>query len=519
MIKRIQLLLLSFSIVIPLLAMDQFPAGPLGGGPAVSAAVPPAQPSAEEKRVMEEMDREIKAAEEEMAQLDLDGIADLAQEEVRAEEAQDKLDKENAVRSQRTVLASFGHYVGLYKGDLFQIPLLLANLYVDVKLYNQLIKRRIEVIIKSLLEDYNEAIRVLEKVHVDETAWEKSRNGESIIGKMLQNSLLTPIAGYASSKHRLFGILPINKETATPIILRVVAERFLNFIKSNLIEEDMVLTDTVEGVNNRRRSLFLAYERGDDGQLHRLGHTPFSISQLIQGSTELVKLISNPTFYLWNVSPLGQSGLIGLAMKNPETVETLNNAMNLRIPQFLFTQSGKFFLEVVSLGFVAQFFDEINHEIWAKYITENRSKLLRLLRAYKKAIDTVDGSQEALNKAEAKLRKFVVKGHEVPGKMPTTLFGRWWYASKIGSKGLSEYTWLYVSSLLTLRGYTNENLPMPVRKICGGVFLLNAFYAGMFGAPSRALPAWGRKVCIAGFVGVLGYGAYSLFKFVKSFYD
>ena len=436
-------------------------------------------------------------------------IAKAKEEEVKQQEQK--------VREQNTLLGSYRD-IGLYKKDLYQVPLLGAEIYADVLFYNELIKRRKKVICEKLIEDPRGLIEKLEQVNEKEKEWEKQLDEANAFGKALLNNenarniFLHPLRQYVVENHVLFGFSPVNKLSLIPVLLRWLSQKGLDFARKKLIEKDRLMEDTPGDPMSISYSLFSAYKQKEDGTLERVEDPPISLSMIVTGAVGLIKFISNPGVSLLTSDSSAEDS----PKKGLFSLESLNDRHNLHIPRFFFSSKGKLLIEYLTLSYVALYFDELTTDIWADFVCKNRIKLLGKLKAYVKALD-VEGKEDDLIEAEAKLRKFVDKGHQPQGFMPTTLYGQWSRASVLGGLSFKYNSVRFLSYLLAVKGYMHEELPAPLRNMCLGYLGLGCCYEGSKGLASRMLPLWARATCAAGFMGILGYGLYSLYNLKKTY--
>ena len=147
---------------------------------------------------------------------------------------------------------------------------------------------------------------------------------------------------------------------------------------------------------------------------------------------------------------------------------------------------------------------------------KNRTKLYRRLKAYVKALD-IEGKEDDLIEAEAKLRKFVDKGHQHKALCRLRSLASGQELSVLGGTNFKYNSARVVGYLLALKGCMNEELPEPIRKMCLVYLGLGCCYEGSRGMASRMLPFWARAACAAGFTGILGYGLYSLYNLKKTY--
>ena len=221
----------------------------------------------------------------------------------KAKEEEDK-QQEQKVREQNTLLGTYRD-IGLYKKDLYQIPLLGAEIYADVAFYNELIKRRKKVICEKLIEDPRALLEKLEQVNESEKKWEQQLDEANAFGKALLNNentkniLLQPLRYYVEENHVLFGFSPVNKRSFIPVLMRWLGQKGLDFARGKLIEKDRFLQDTPGDPLSVGHSLNTAYRQKEDGTLERVESTPISLYMVLSGAVGAIKFISNPGTSLW----------------------------------------------------------------------------------------------------------------------------------------------------------------------------------------------------------------------------
>ena len=157
----------------------------------------------------------------------LDRLMDTVESQNALDEADDKKNVLHAIKRQNTLLASYGR-VGIYKSDVVEVGLQLADFAADLKLYQFLKQRRIEFIVGKLLGPNDELIATIKRVNESHARYEERSVMDASVGKLLKNkpkdldTLINPLRRYASKNHSLApGYFPFNRKTCFFISPRV----------------------------------------------------------------------------------------------------------------------------------------------------------------------------------------------------------------------------------------------------------------------------------------------------------
>jgi hypothetical protein len=343
-------------------------------------------------------------------------------EEVRQdleEAARDDKEKRLAtLRAQNELLSSPDYSVGLYKSDFVKGSFLLSNIFADVALFRNLTQRRVEKILISMKEDIIELIRILEQAKASEDRYDERLEQLNPIARAQQrlanskDAFLNPLRRYIDEKHVLMSWrMPFNKATVFPLLMRFGWEKLSSFAEAKLIEP-VQYTDHLD--EDLSQAHACAFRRNAQGVLTPLEwhESPFSVT----GVLKIARAFFDPASLTRDALAEGQLRRLGV----------VNKLFGFKIPDFVFSDTAKFAFDVFGMGLSAKFYDTVNCYRWKTFVIVNREKLLRKLRAYRRALDQTDESVEAITKAETSLKKFIIKGHQSSSWLPWIPVQEWW---------------------------------------------------------------------------------------------
>ncbi len=368
----------------------------------------------------------------------------------------------DAIKWQNTLLTDPGNFIGLYKADFIQTGLLAADIYADIKLYRELTRRRIEKIYASMLKDVDVFISLLKRINESEARYEERMASMTAFAQMFTDQvrgrdiLLNPLRRYLIENHALVkGYMPFNRETIVPLAARWVAEKCSEWVEEKLLVKSIWANKSMttfgglssffmnpqlqENMDARER----AYHPNQAGYLQALkkDDTPFSVTTgfkvllaLVNPVKAVQKLTYNDTSNPW----IGRLWYV-------------NKFAGLGIPEILFSDAMRLGLEVVGIGFSAKFYDSINTAKWGSYVLQNRDDLLRLLYAYRRALDNASSGEDAIVQAEKNIRLYVEKGHESSSWVPGSALSEWWTTRDEGRDHIYKWLGYGTAALVTMK--------------------------------------------------------------------
>lgn len=417
---------------------------------------------------------------------------------------------DDAVRAERTLLTPSNWIIGAYASDLKKVPLILLDIGANKLFNDKLLQERKAFILKDFKENTNKLIETIESVTAFQIQWEEQaavRGGmgyqEKAIFDQHSAALLTQ---YGMKHHCLFGyILPHEKRTYVPLILKYIWDKTSTSLHKNLITQDKYL----DGCHSSDS----AYKPDATGTLRRESYTPFSLATVLGFS---YKFIKNPFTTLLTAN-YSWMYLGGKNAHKPFPTEAntmigriMNSALGLGMPDSYYSQNGQRVVEFLILMFTAQFVDNINSLYWDQHLKLQRHALLRYLKKYRAAHDAVTGSVEKLKKAEAKLKKFIDEGHKGEDYSHGALEGRWAFAAQLAPLRFAHMTGAYTIAVLAARGCMSQN--EFVRKWSALILAVHLSWQGVGGVLQPVLPIWAARTCALSVFGFFLYGYYRLLR-------
>ncbi len=401
-------------------------------------------------------------------------LADIAHErKIEIEEAAQK--EIDDIKWQNTLLVSDpSGLVGIYKSDFIKSGLLIASIVADVKLYNELTRRRKEHIIDAMLSDIDMFIALLKRVNESEARYDERMASMSAFAQVFtdrdrgRDILLNPLRRYLVENHTLVkGYMPFTSETIVPLVARWGLEKLFVLLEKKLLVRtrwadvwEDIWSLNVSGLGKRvidprfqenfdaRR---FAYQPNQAGHLVPLKTNvlevteglgigvPFSFTTALK----TLMFIVNPIKALQKLLyPTTSTWLGGLSLAN--------KVSGFGLPDFLFSDAAKFGLEVVSIGFSAKYYDMINTSKWGTYVLQNRDELLRILYGYRRALDNASSGEDAIAQAKQGIRDFVEQGHESTGLIPGASLD-WWKVRAEGRGYVHKWLRYGAATLLALK--------------------------------------------------------------------
>ena len=367
----------------------------------------------------------------------------------------------DAIKWQNTLLTDPNNFIGLYKGDFIQSGLIIADIYADVKLYRELTRRRIEKIYASMLKDVDSFIALLKRINDSEARYEERMASMSQFALMFTDQLrgrdilLNPLRRYLLENHTLVtGYIPFNRDTMVPLAARWIGEKCSEWLEGKLLVKPLA-TITSASANRQfamNPQLFLdnlnarmrAFQQNQAGYLKALNEdeTPFSATtglKVLLAIVNPVKALQKLTYNDNTSNPwLGISWFV-------------NKVGGLGIPEFFFSDTMRLGLEVAGIAFSAKFYDSINTSKWGSYVLQNRDDLLRLLYAYRRALDNASSGEDAIVTAERNIRTYVEKGHESSSWVPGSALSEWWTTRDEGRDHIHKWLGYGTAALVAMK--------------------------------------------------------------------
>lgn len=420
---------------------------------------------------------------------------------------------DDALRADRRLLTPSNWPIGVYVGDLKKVPLILLDIAANKLFNDKLLQERKALILRDFKENTAKVIEVLEKVNEFQIKWEEGALGRGGMGsheKMSFDLFSTHLlSDYCAKHHHLFGnILPHEKRTYAPLLLKYIWDKTSTFLHKNLTCQDKYL----DGLCHSSDS---AYKPDETGTLRKESSTPFSLATVLGFSYRFIK---NPitTVLFANYSWLWLGGKNAHKPPAPEANtlvgRVLNSAIGFGMPDSYYSENGQRVVEFITLMFAAKFVDDINSILWTHDLKLRRYEALRYLKKYQAAHDSVTGSVERLRKAEAKLKKFIDEGHTVESFSHHALEERWSLAASFAPLRFASMTSAYIISVLAARGCMSQNAV--VRKWSALFLGFHLSWQGMAGVLNPVLPAWAAKACAFSVLGFYFYAYYKLMRFM-----
>lgn len=377
------------------------------------------------------------------------------QQEAAISDATEKKSHEDALRWENTLVTpanwKIGKLrVGWYNRDFVEAGFIGANILADVALYQQLVKRRMDAVMKAIKEDYRHFIKLIKAVNTAEEKYQKQYEEQSALGRLFtydkknRELLVAPLKKYINEKHILVGFWGLSKTTIFPLLFRWGFDKVSNVLESQLISYDAykaaeVLPKLWRG-EGRLPVEWQTYQRTDNGFLVKTEKTPyFSLINIAR----LFQWIYNPFFLTAKLGGPSQMQQIGV----------LNDMANLHIPKFVFSNAAQTGLEFLGLGLSAKMFDAMNSAMWGQYCAAHREELLACLESYRDAVEKLSSAEQSVAQAEQKLKEFIEKGHERNSWLPGSFLRQWWQSRAAGETRIPMWTTLGVVGILAVKAF------------------------------------------------------------------
>lgn len=387
----------------------------------------------------------------------LDRLMDTVETQNALDEAEEKKNMLHAIKKQNTLLASYGR-VGIYKSDVVEVGLQLADFAADLKLYQFLKQRRIDYIVGKLLGGNDELVATIKRVNDSHARYEERSVMDPSMAKILKNktkaldTLLNPLRRYVSENHSLApGYIPFNRKTILPLLARWGWEKLSAEIKNRMIvspsvagtlgvdEESLLFTDP-KFLREKNDALFYAFDENSEGKLVRrtLTDTPISLSTCIKG----LRYASNPV--------QGIQKILFSSTDNPwlGRWKFISKKLGLNLPDFLFTNAMRNGLEFLGMGYSLNYLEHQLSREWEEYVVKNRELLYRLVTTYTRLLTKPLSTESELTAAREAIRAFVVKGHESTSWIPGKDLSTWWNARDNGRNMISRWLGIGAAALI-----------------------------------------------------------------------
>lgn len=394
-------------------------------------------PTANPKHILADIAHERKIEDEEAAQKDIDDL-----------------------KWQNTLLVSDpSGLVGIYKADFIKSGLLIASIVADVKLYNELTRRRKEHIIDAILSDIDMFIALLKRVNESEARYDERMASMSAFAQVFTDRerghdiLLNPLRRYLVENHTLVkGYMPFTSETIVPLVARWGLEKVFDWLENKLLVSPRTLSyNRLPGLQEHFDAWRFAYQPNQAGHLVPLKTNVLEITEGLgigvpfsfTTALKTLMIIVSPLKALQKLLyPTTSTWLGGLSLAN--------KVSGFGLPDFLFSDTAKLGLEVVSIGFSAKYYDMINTSKWGTYVLQNRDELLGILYRYRRALDNASSGEDAIAQAKQRIRDFVEQGHESRGWISGASLD-WWKVRAEGRGYVHKWLRYGAATLLALK--------------------------------------------------------------------
>lgn len=335
--------------------------------------------------------------------------------------------------------------LGLYKGDLASLSFTAADALSDVWLYKSLTRKKIEIIIDSIKNDYNGFIRALSLSLDAEDKHELSRGEKGPDDFYVRSVACAHMRKYISQKHRLMGAFPFNKHVLAQLVLRWGWEKVSVMLKDNCFpqepdadaEEDIFFR--AERIYKTQEAKRRAFVKDANGNLKAFdGPPPFSMTYCFSEA--------------WNFFYPSSTDFGKLIRGSKASLEFLNEHVGLYIPQFLFHDYAYYVYDFLGIGFSAQSFDDAMGARWAEFAVDKRKALKIALDEYKKCIENPNVPKDELKLAENTLWGLVEEGLRPSSWFPMSLVQQWKNFRQVGSNKISTVTGYWVAAVGLAKG-------------------------------------------------------------------
>lgn len=398
----------------------------------------------------------------------IERLIDVVEVKNALDEQEEKKNVLKQIKSQNTLLASYGP-IGIYKRDLLEGGFLAADFLADIKLRNFLTQRRIEFITNKLLTEPDELVAMINRVNESHARYEERSEINPSIGKAFINkpkaldALLNPLRRYVEEHHALAaGYVPFNRRTIIPLLARWGWEKISAALKNRLIlqpeymgeENRELLFNDQKMFNERNRAFLSAFDETPDGKLvsRPITESPLSLCTYIK-------------IFMYAANPVqGIQKFLFSSTDNPwlGRWKFLSEKMGLKLPEFLFSDNTRLALEFLGIGYSLNYFDYNKSKQWEEYVIKNRELLLKKILTYKRLITKASSDEKELVAARDDLRTFVEKGHESTSWIPGSDITSWWEARDSGRNMITR--WLGLGAVVLVATQfgrwwygTNEN--------------------------------------------------------------
>ncbi len=357
--------------------------------------------------------------------------------------------KEASLKWENTLLTPANWKFGWYNRDFVEAGFIGAGIVADVMLYQQLLKRRLDVVLQSLKTDYNAFIKIIKAVNTAEEKYEEQYEEKSALGKLFTNdknnraALVAPMKKYIADKHKYVGFWGLSKTTLVPLLLRWGFDKVSDFLENSIISNDAYkpyhMFKKLIATDGRRPTEWRAFQRTDRGDLVPAEKTPFSFINIAR----LVQWMYNPTYVM---AKMGAPNFV-------QRIKFMSTIGGVQIPKFLLSEATQLGIEIIGLGFAAKNFDAMNSLMWSDYCTAHREALLSALEDYKTAKENPAMAEQSLAQAEQKLKDFVHAGHEKKSWLPGAFLRQWWTSRASGEAWIPTWTTVGLAAVLGVKAY------------------------------------------------------------------
>jgi len=384
-------------------------------------------------------------------------LAELAREK-KIEEDQEAQQEIDALKWENTLLTSPSGYVGFYKADFIKIGLLAAEFIADAKLYKELTKRRIDHVTHAMIADVDMFLAVLKRVHESEIRFEERVASLSAVALMFtdieggRRILLNPLRRYLTDKHCMTnGYVPFNRETILPLCGRWLFEKVLDYTERELLVPS-IFAEPYQNILKKFKNPRLqenidarrfAYTPNQAGYLAALKaeEAPFAASTVLKALIAVINPLKALEKLTYSDTSNPWLGRLGFA----------NKVAGFGLPRVLFSDPVRLAMEIMGMGYAAQYHDSCQNAQWANYVLANKDELYRLLLAYRKTLDNAASGEVAIAQRKQELRDFVVAGHASSNMLPGSALSQWWTVRNEGRSHVHTLLGCSTAALLLLK--------------------------------------------------------------------
>ena len=317
-----------------------------------------------------------------------------------------------------TLLTPEDYSYGLYKGDIVEVVKTVSDIYADNLMRKSLLKKRVNLILDSLISDSSEICHIIEVIEETREKWDQEYLDKSTWQRLSANpgerwAQANPLINYIAEHHKLFGRIPLTTKTIAPL----TAHWLWNKV-SNAIYARYSAATWPESI----ASNLFSYKTNDEGTLILTKKQPFG---LLSASMRLVRFLYNPLKY-------GSQVNLDLLKRTNNFLHTFSP---IKLPAILQGKTAAQAYDLLGVCLGAKLYDKLYTKQWTLYAVKHRVVLRELLLTYEKTLRTGGDLKEA----EKDLLSFIERGHRDKGFLPGSMLGHFWQTSLEGKNTLASY--------------------------------------------------------------------------------